>query len=859
MLQLKNIKKTYITGNLQQDALKDVNVAFRRNEFVSILGQSGSGKTTMLNIIGGLDRYTSGDLIINDVSTKDYQDKDWDSYRNHSVGFIFQSYNLIPHQSVLANVEIALTLSGVSKSERIKRAKAVLIDVGLEEHMHKKPSQMSGGQMQRVAIARALVNNPDILLADEPTGALDSETSLQIMELLKNIAKDKLVIMVTHNPELAEQYSTRIINLFDGEIINDSNPYNHSKVPEVKVEKTKKVSMSLFTAMSLSFSNLATKKGRTFLTAFAGSIGIIGIALILSLSSGMQAYIMKVQEDTLTAYPITIASETIDLASMQENNMSIMLNQNKNQDLDKIYQGGFIGDRLQMQTVQIQNNNLQAFSEYLNDKDTKILDNTSAVLYDYGLNIQVYTKTNDEYIQVNPSPLYEDEEVDEMQAMMSSSFGVKNSIFSEMLDNQELLETQYEVLEGTWPKAYNEVVIKLDENNQISDMALYVLGLKDSEQYQEIKSKIENGESVSADDYAALEFDYQDFLDLDLKLLLNTDYFENNGDIWTDQRINQEYMDTKLDSALELKVVGIVRPAEDSLGDVIGGTIGYTPQLIQELREQINTSEIAKAQMENKDVDVFNNKSFTEEIENPEDIVASLNDAQRAYFMSLSEEERVAFIESYSSMSKSTYDKNLSILGVVNEDKPSSINLYLKNFESRDIVINSINEYNDKMIADGNEDLTITYTDIVGMMISSMITIIDLITYALIAFVSISLVVSSIMIGIITYISVLERVKEIGILRSVGASKKDIIRVFISETMLVGLVSGLIGVGVTLLINIPVNAIIYHLAGVKTISSLPLISALVLITISVLLTTIAGIIPARMASKKDPVDALRND
>ncbi len=861
MLNLVNITKTYRTGDLTQDALKSISVNFRENEFVSILGPSGSGKTTMLNIIGGLDRYTSGDLIINDRSTKDYTDKDWDSYRNHSIGFIFQSYNLIPHQSVLSNVEIALTLAGVSKSERTKRAKQALIDVGLKDHMHKRPSQMSGGQMQRVAIARALVNDPEILLADEPTGALDSETSVSIMNLLKEIAKDKLVIMVTHNPELAEEYSTRIINLLDGEIIDDNDPYIPQVEESVKYEKTKKVSMNLLTALSLSLSNLATKKGRTLLTAFAGSIGIIGIALILSLSTGMQSYILKVQEDTLTSYPITITSETIDINSMQESNKDMILREEAEHELDKVYQRGFAGDILRMQNVQIQNNNLEKFRQFINSSDGEvIIDNTSAIQYGYDLNLQIYKELEDDsFIQVNPSPLLENENQDEMQAMMETSFGISNSAFSELMDNQEILESQYDILSGKWPENKNEVVLVTNSNNEISDTSMYVLGLKDADDYYDIKEKIKNGEEVQRDDYSISEFSYDDILNIKFKLLLNSDYYVKSGDIYTDKRIDDDYMNEILDKALELEIVGILRPNENAASESIEGTIGYIQALEEYVIENTNNSEVVKYQEEHKDIDIFNNKEFSTEDVSEEELVKNLSEPERAYFLSLSSEEREAFINQYSTMSKSTYDNNLNILGVVSPDKPSSINLYLKDFESRDLVINAIDDYNQAQIDSDNEDYTITFTDIIGMMISSMISIIDMITYALIGFVSISLVVSSIMIGIITYISVLERVKEIGILRSVGASKKDITRVFIAETMLVGLVSGVIGIGVTLLINIPVNAIIQSLTGVSKISQLPYSSALILIAISVILTTIAGLIPARMASKKDPVAALRSE
>ncbi len=860
MLKLKNITKTYITGDLSQDALKSVNVNFRANEFVSILGQSGSGKTTMLNIIGGLDRYTSGDLIINDVSTKKYSDGDWDSYRNHSIGFIFQSYNLIPHQSVLANVEIALTLAGVSKAERRERATKALVDVGLKDHLHKRPSQMSGGQMQRVAIARALVNDPDILLADEPTGALDSETSLQIMNLLKEIAKDKLVIMVTHNPELAKEYSTRIIKLLDGEIIDDNNPYDPETEASVDYVKPKKVSMNILTALSLSLSNLATKKGRTVLTAFAGSIGIIGIALILSLSSGMQAYILKIQEDTLTSYPLTVDAQTIDITGMQEENMEIFLNQENEVVEDKISQRGFVGDIIKMQNVQIQNNNLERFKEYIDSSEGEVIrDNTSAILYSYNLNLQVYKEIGDKYFKVNPSPLLENENVNEMDEMMASSFGMSNSVFSEMIDNEELLKTQYDVLAGKWPESYDEVVVVTDENNQISDMTLYTLGLKDESEYNDIKERIENNEKVERKDYDKKTFTYDEILDEKFKLILNTDYFTKVNDIWVDKSVDDEYMKNLLSNALDLKVVGILRPAEDAASNPISGTIGYNKDLVDYVIKTVNDSEIVKDQMANKDIDIFNNKEFSSEEISEEMFIQGLQPAEREYFMSLSVEEREGFIAQVSTASKSTYDKNMNILGVVNKDKPSSINLYLKNFESRDLVIDSIDDYNQKQLDNKDDEYTIVFTDIIGMMISSMISIIDMITYALIGFVSISLVVSSIMIGIITYISVLERVKEIGILRSVGASKIDIVRVFMAETMIIGFISGTIGITVTILLNIPINFIIKTLTGVSKISALPINSALYLVLISVGLTTVAGFLPARMASKKDPVDALRNE
>lgn len=863
MLELKNIVKTYITGDLQQQALKNVSITFRENEFVSILGQSGSGKTTMLNIIGGLDQYTSGDLIINGVSTKQYKSSDWDLYRNKSVGFIFQSYNLIPHQTILANVELALTLTGVSKKERRERAKDVLKKVGLEKHLHKKPNQLSGGQMQRVAIARALINNPDILLADEPTGALDSETSIQIMELLKEIAKEKLVIMVTHNPELAEQYSTRIISLLDGVIQGDTNPYKCDSQEHFQSKAQKsKVGMSFFTALSLSFNNLKTKKGRTILTAFAGSIGIIGIALILSLSSGMQTYISDVEEDTLSSYPITIQNQGIDLLENREKILDERKNDSKEKHNDnKIYQGGYAGDNLSIQNMQLTDNDLADFRKFIeSDAGKEIKDNTNAIQYGYGVDLQIY-KINDskKFQQINPSPLFSDTQSQRTAAL--SAVGMSTSdVWTEMIDNTDLLKSQYDVLAGEWANEYNEVMLIVDENNEVSDMALYALGLKDSAEIEDMQKKIQAGEELSESNYKKASYSFQDILNTEYKLVIGTDYYKKVDGQWVDQRTDENYMTNIVNSAIPLKISGIIRPSKNAVSTSISGTIAYTKDLTNYVIEKASDSQIVKEQKENKGINVFTGKKFVDvsNLSN-EELMAQLSESQKASLMALSEAERAAYLDSYKESLNVTYKDNLETLNAVEFDEPTSISLYLKDFDSRENVVNAIENYNKQQEKNADESKVIQYTDMVGIMTSSITSIIDMITYLLIGFVSISLVVSSIMIGIITYISVLERTKEIGILRSIGASKKDISRVFNAETAIIGLTAGLIGIGISVLLIIPVNSIIENLSGVSGLASLPINGAIILILISVFLTMIAGLIPAKIASKKDPVIALRSE
>lgn len=861
MLKLENIVKTYQTGSISQNALKGVTVAFRRSEFVCILGQSGSGKTTMLNIIGGLDRYTSGQMSIDGVLTDTYKERDWDRYRNRSVGFIFQSYNLIPHQSVLANVELAMTISGASKKRRRRHAARALAMVGLKEHIHKRPNQLSGGQMQRVAIARALVNDPDILLADEPTGALDSETSIQIMQLLQEIAEDRLVIMVTHNAELAEQYATRTVRLLDGQIVSDSDPYYETGEEEpprplrhshgVDKKRLPKTSMSFGTALSLSFNNLRTKKGRTFLTAFAGSIGIIGIALILALSSGMQAYVSDIETDTLSSYPIIIESQAVDLSdSAAETSSSASESEKGAQPADGVQQSGFAGDTLQRETPRTQHNDLAAFKAYLDSEaGNSIRQHTSAVRYGYGLELQVYSADTQRITQINPSPVYADEDGN-----------VTEEIWTEMIGNTELLQSQYDLLAGSWPQDYHDVVLVLDENNAISDTAMYALGLKDAAEFEELRTKVENGETIRRDEYETASFSYDDLLGMEFLAVSNAAYYEEADGVWLDRRSDEAFMKDLLGSAETLRISGIIRPAADAAAAVIEGTVGYTAELTEHMIALNNDSAVVRAQKETPETNVFTGSAFMDTQNMSQDeVLEALPQAQRARLELLPESVRSVFLSYYMENAASTYEGNLQTLGAVDPDTPSTVELYLKDFSARDSVLAAIDAYNAERRQAGEESAAIQYTDVVGTMISSVTDVIDMITYLLIGFVSISLVVSSIMIGIITYISVLERTKEIGVLRSLGASRRDISRVFNAETAIVGLAAGLIGVGATLLLSLPINAVIQNLSGVSGIASLPPAGALVLILVSVALTMIAGLIPAHAAAKKDPVTALRSE
>ncbi len=837
MLELNGIRKTYVTGTTSVEALKGIDLKFRDSEFVSILGQSGCGKTTLLNIIGGLDKYTSGDLKINGRSTKDFKDRDWDAYRNNSIGFVFQSYNLIPHQTVLSNVELALTLSGVSKAERRQRATEALEKVGLKEQIHKKPNQMSGGQMQRVAIARALVNDPDILLADEPTGALDTQTSIQIMDLLKEISKDRLIIMVTHNPELATQYSTRIIRLLDGTITDDSNPYNgeddnittktdEDSLTDKKSSKTKKkkTSMSFFTALSLSLNNLMTKKTRTILTAFAGSIGIIGIALILSISNGIQNYIDRVQRDTLSSYPIQLQKESIDVSSMIENMMG---NKDKNvdHDNDKIYSNNIMTDMVNSMVAEVNSNNLKAFKSYLENHKSDVDGYISDIQYSYDVPLYIYsTDTSDGVTQLNPSSVMENMYGMSVSGDGMMSAGMQNtSVWSRLFDNRQMLDEQYDLIAGSWADNYNEVMLVVDENNEIDDYTLYSLGFKDPAEVKKIFKNVMAGNSYETEE---TQYTYDEVLDKKFKLVLPTDLYRYNDTfgIWEDASHDDEYMTTVVNNAEEVKIAGIIRKNPDAASVSVSSGVAYTKDLMPYIIEKVKETQIVKQQLADPEKDVFTGMSFD-------------NDKT----------------------SISTLENNKSILGIASEDNPSEIDIYAKDFDSKEKLQDFIKNYNDEVTADGRDEDTINYTDYVGILMSSVSTIITAISSVLIAFVAISLVVSSIMIGIITYISVLERTKEIGVLRSIGASKKDVSRVFNAETLIEGFVSGAMGIIITLILCIPANAVIKNVTDISNLAQLPVAGAVILVIISMLLTTIAGLIPAKMAAKKDPVVALRTE
>ena len=1013
MLQLKNIVKTYVAGDTKQDALKGVSMNFRENEFVSILGQSGSGKTTLLNIIGGLDRYTSGDLIINGVSTSKYKDADWDYYRNHSIGFVFQSYNLIPHQSVLSNVELALTLAGISKKERRARAIEVLKKVGLADHIHKRPNQMSGGQMQRVAIARALINNPDILLADEPTGALDSETSVQIMELLKEIAKDKLVIMVTHNPELAAKYSTRIIRVLDGCIVDDTDPYNVPDQISVIPQKRKKISMSMGTAVSLSFNNLKTKKGRTLLTSFAGSIGIIGIALILSLSTGIQDYVNDLQRDTLSSYPVSIEKEESPLASI----LTASASEEDGGDTEKKENTVYSNNRMYelfnaMFASDSETNNLTKFKSYLDErmaedgdeKESDVLkDHVETIQYQYDVKLNTYIETEDGYRSTDMSSVFtngatsqstssddsSDNSMASMMGMSSSSMSQMSnsmmSLWSELLPGSDgelisdMVYDQYDLEAGRWPEAANELVLIMSDQNEITDVAFYALGLMSDEEVTDMMKAVMKSETLST---KQREISYDDILETTFKLILNPDYYtkEANG-TWSYIGDDKDSMNLVIDHGYDLKIVGIIKPNPDAAVTSATGSFGYTSALTQYVIEQTNNSELVKEQKlpENENLDLLTGLPFViteendptdeEKAEKIKEYFAGLNDVEKtkiyteilseptdeeieqmtsmymnnfssrdaiitlvASTMGMDEETAKSYLEDYSdeelqemlqkqlvqmikenksdsaqaqvlqmrvnateqgdlfgtagyaavakafdelidstddttvlakyydeympsTVSGSTLEETLQKLSAVDINSPSAINIYAKSFDDKEKIADVITQYNET----AEEDDQISYTDYVALLMSGVNTMINAVSYGLIAFVSISLIVSSIMIGIITYISVLERTKEIGILRSVGASKKDISRVFNAETAIIGLTAGLMGIGVTLLLNIPISMVIENLTGIGNIAKLPVMGAVILVAISVALTMIAGLIPSKLAAKKDPVIALRSE
>ncbi|MBQ6477047.1 MAG: ABC transporter ATP-binding protein/permease [Bacilli bacterium] len=852
MLELKNISKSYKVGEYKQQALDDVSINFRKNEFASILGPSGSGKTTLLNIIGGLDKYDSGDLKINEISTKKYTDRDWDSYRNHRIGFVFQSYNLISHQSILANVELALTLSGVSKKTRRKKAIEMLEKVGLKEHIHKLPNQISGGQMQRVAIARALINDPDILLADEPTGALDTKTSKQIMELLQEIAKDKLVIMVTHNSDIANKYSTRIINLQDGKITGDSNPYdgkvNTKEKETLKKTKTTKTSMSFFTAISLSFKNLMTKKGRTVLTAFAGSIGIIGIALILSLANGINSFIAKTEEDTLSQYPLNIEKESVDMSSMIQ--AMAGSKKAKNYKDKKIHSINIMGDMFESMSSKVKHNNMEDFKKYI-EKTKDLKKYTSDIKYSYNVPLNLYKNNPDKVERVNPTTVLDTIGMNTNGiSSLYNNYLTNYDVFFEMLDNKELLKKQYKLVDGKWPTKYNEVILFVGENNEISDYTLYSLGILDQAELKDKFNKMAKGEKVSFKNHS---YNTDELVNLTFKLVLPTSLYEKKNGIWINQSDNKEYMKHILSDAEEIKIVGIVKPSTEKVADDRDyGLVGYTHELMTHLIDEINTKDIVKEQKANQDINVFTGTKFTTSTDFD---MSNLSPEQLMALQSMSEEELANYMKDYSENMNTTYEENLIKLGIADINNPDKISIYPKDFDSKEEIINIIKKYNKGK----KEKDRIEYTDLVGVMMSSITTIINVISSVLIAFVAISLVVSSIMISIITYISVLERTKEIGILRALGASKKDISRVFNAETLVEGLAAGILGIIVTILLNIPINIIIKNAVDISNISVLPVDGAIALIIISAVLTVIAGLIPARIASRKDPVVALRTE
>ena len=999
MLELKKIKKDYSAGDNTVHALKGIDLTFRNAEFVSILGPSGCGKTTMLNIIGGLDKYNSGDLFINGRSTKSFKDRDWDTYRNHSIGFVFQSYNLIPHQSVLQNVELALTLSGVSKSERRARAKKALIDVGLDGQFKKLPSEMSGGQMQRVAIARALVNNPDIILADEPTGALDTETSVQVMDILKEISKNKLVIMVTHNPDLANKYSTRIINMLDGEITGDSNPLTDEDIKEqkqlakVRLEeesKMKKPSMSFFTSFGLSLKNLFTKKGRTVLTSFAGSIGIIGIALILAVSQGTTTFINDVQEDTLTAYPLTLEASTIEMSSLINAFMDLA-NEDNSHEFDAVYKKAALYDMINaVNNIQETKNDLKAFKTFLEEqlkKDEEFDKAVNGVQYSYDLDLQIYTETVDgvilrsdleeilnnlilKYMKIDMSAM---SNMSPMGSMSSfSSMGTMNkTLWQELLPAKDgspvnpLLKDQYEVTYGDWPKEYNEIVLVLDKNNELDDVTLYSLGLLSADDIDNLANAALNGAALNEKE--TVKWSYEDICNRTYKAVLNADCFnydENTG-LYSDLRATEAGVRYLYNNAIPLKVTGIIKPREDADTTMLKGSICYTNALTKYLIEKSESSPIVNAQLSNPNTDVITGLPFDSSTGNlsdaekeqlfreyisqldtaskaakfieissipPEEflsqqIAATLStltraDIEKAITQAMSmnmgvTEEKIAeslsvmsdeelngyftlmlteqlkakyasetaaklstmspeelataldmslasyttemcakFYDETMKFSESTYENNLISMGYMDLNSPSAINLYASSFENKDLIVEFIDKYNKST----DELKKISYTDYLGIMMSSITTIIDAITYVLIAFVAISLIVSSIMIGVITLISVQERTKEIGILRAIGASKKDVSGLFNAETVIVGFTSGLLGIVVTYLLCIPINIILNHLTGIANLKAiLPINAAIILILISVCLTLISGIIPSRSAAKKDPVVALRTE
>ena len=841
MLQLQHISKIYHTGDQEFHALKDISICFRENEFVSILGQSGSGKTTLLNIIGGLDQYTSGDLLIQGKSTKQFKDRDWDSYRNHTIGFVFQSYNLIGHQTALSNVEIAMTLSGVSKTERKKRAIEVLERVGLKDHLYKKPSQMSGGQMQRIAIARALVNNPKVVLADEPTGALDSETSVQIMDLLKDIAKERLVIMVTHNPELAQKYSTRIVQVLDGNILSDSNPCEpteETKQVDIQFTKTK---MSFITALVLSFNNLLTKKGRTLLTAFAGSIGIIGIALILALSNGVSDYVKKVQEDTLVSLQLTISEQN------QSNLLATSpdLSEKPYKDNHELGINTILTNLLKKQ---IGKNDLASFKTYLEEHTSKVESLTKDIRYRYNLQPFIYASdTSNGPKSILPSTL-----ADEVETANQTMKGYLQNLnyWSELSSDSSMLESKYDVLEGRFPQDKSELVLIVDENNQISDLLLYSLRIKDPSELNDTKK---------LDELSSQTYQYSDFIGKTFKAVVNTNRFVKENNLWVNKIDNASYMKTQIENGLQLKIVGVLRQKEGTSSGVNApsGGIAYTSALIDYTSEHIQNSDIVKEQEANQNLNVFTGKDFAKD---PKPFSSeNLTEEEKIQLAKMTPEEQAQYIQQYNDNSASTYEENLAKMGVINKSKPAAIELYTSSFQQKQDLKEFINAYNTAKKEAGEDDKVLAYSDDIQTIMSSITTLVGVVTTVLVGFVAISLIVSSIMISIITYISVLERTKEIGILRAMGASKKDIRRIFTAETAIEGFISGVLGIAITLLATFPINAIVAKMTNVGNVAQLPIEVALILIGISIVLTMLAGLIPSRIAAKKDPVESLRSE
>lgn len=855
MLQCKNIMKDYVSGDEIVHALKGVSLSFREHEFVSILGQSGCGKTTFLNIIGGLDHYTSGDLIINGKSTKDYSDKDWDTYRNHQVGFVFQSYNLIMHQSVLSNVELALTLTGVNKEERRKRAIEALNKVGLSDQIHKKPTQMSGGQMQRVAIARAIVNNPDIILADEPTGALDSATSVQIMEILKEISKDKLVIMVTHNPQLADEYSSRIIRLKDGTLVSDSNPFNEQEM-NVDTSVLKRPDMSFKMACSLSLNNLMTKKARTFLTSFAGSIGIIGIALIMSLSHGMQSYIDQMENDTMASYPIEIQANSSDMSTLMTTMMGMKKKTEEHKD-SKIYSRPYVEDVLESLSSS-KKNNLSAFKSYIeSSKGKKFRKTAKAIEYDYNLNLQVYNENTDSgLVQVSPNGLLDKLGMSDMMSIqsqfMDSSAMTNDQVWLSLPESKKLRDDEYQLVEGKWPTNYNEVVLEVDENNEITDYALYSLGLLDQDELVKNYQKILNGEIDKISKTKLKSYSVDDILNLKFRLVLNSDLYQKVNGLWINQSENESYMKDVVSKSPEIKVVGIIKPSESTVSQPTMGGVYYTKAMEEYVTSKTENAQIVKEQKTNPNINIFTQTEFSS---GQKMSMSNLTNEQMIQLSSMSQEELMNYMNTYNENINATYDSNLTKLGVVDYSNPTKISLYASSFDGKEKLGDLITSYNKKQ----TKSNVITYNDFIGTMLSSVTSVVNIISYVLIAFVSVSLIVSSIMIGIITYISVLERTKEIGILRSIGASKKDITRVFNAETFIIGLISGVLGILITLVLNVPISVVVENMTGVSHIAKLPVNGAVFLIFIDLVLTILAGLIPSKIASKKDPVEALRSE